>query len=561
MASIIIMINLFGAVALLLFGLAQVKDGVSRAFGAQLRTGLANGTRGSLRSFASGFVATVALQSSTATALMVASFVERELVLPRMAQIVLLGANVGTAVTAWIVAAGTEWLSPLFIATGLLLYRGGSTGRKGGGLALVGIGLMLLSLHLLSSATEPMRTSAALAAFIGLLDNAWPVAMIFSAVIAFASSSSLAAIVLILSLSSAGILSPGLIIALVLGANLGGAIPPVVASLRGSAAAKRVTIGNLIVRALGCFTALPLAGLGADLMMELPFGPANLPVDAHLAFNIMLAAVAWPFSRLLARLMRLLVPDDAQEDTGPKYLDIQELSTPTVALASATREVLGIGDLIERMLMRTSDSFEQDNLVKLMDIPPLEARVDRLQQEVKVYLSKLGRMGLSPEDSRRSLDIIDYAINLEHIGDIIEKGLLTQVTKKAALGLKFSEDGHRELSTLFQLTLDNLRIAQTIFVTRDFPLARQMMEVKVEVRRMEKESSERHIERLRDGRLESLQTSSLHLDILRDLKRINAHIVSVAHPILDDSGLLIESRLRSVAELQPQPAGRRVHQS
>src|SRR6478609_1725811 len=139
MESTIVMINLFGAVALLLFGLAQVKDGVSRAFGARLRTGLASGTRSGLRSFLSGFLATVALQSSTATALMVSSFVERELVKPRMAQIVLLGANVGTAVTAWIVATGIEWLSPLLILTGIVLYRSGSTGRQGGGTALIGI--------------------------------------------------------------------------------------------------------------------------------------------------------------------------------------------------------------------------------------------------------------------------------------------------------------------------------------------------------------------------------------------------------------------------------------
>jgi len=548
MESTIVMINLFGAVALLLFGLAQVKDGVSRAFGVRLRTGLATGTRGSLRSFVSGFVATVALQSSTATALMVASFVERELVKPRMALVVLLGANVGTAVTAWIVAAGIEWLSPLLILVGLMLYRSGSTGRQGGGTALIGIGLMLLSLHLLSGATEPMRQSPALAAFVALLNNAWPVALIFAAMIAFISSSSLAAIVLILSLASTGILSAGLIIVLVLGANLGGAIPPVVASLRGPASAKRVTLGNLIVRATGCLIALPLAGPGADLLDMLPFGAAKLPVDAHLAFNIILAILAWPFSRALARLTLRLVPDDALEDSGPRYLDAQELSTPVVALASATREVLGIGDLIERMLVRASDSFERDNLVKLKEIPTLEKRVDALQQQVKIYLSKLGRSGLSEEDGRRSVVIIDYAINLEHIGDIIEKGLLAQVSKKATLGLKFSEDGHAELKNLFELTIENLRIAQTIFVTRDFRLARQMMDMKVEVRRMEKQSSERHLERLRDGRAESLQTSSLHLDILRDLKRINAHIISVAHPILDESGLLIESRLRSVAE-------------
>ncbi|WP_027229600.1 Na/Pi cotransporter family protein [Phyllobacterium sp. UNC302MFCol5.2] len=544
MQSTIVMINLFGAVALLLFGLAQVKDGVSRAFGAKLRTGLMTSTCSGLRSLLSGFVATIALQSSTATALMVASFVERELVKPRMAQIVLLGANVGTAVTAWIVATGIEWLSPLVILAGIVLYRSGSTSRQGGGTALIGIGLLLLSLHLLSSATEPMRQSPALAAFIGLLDNAWPVALAFSAGIAFISSSSLAAVVLILSLASTGTLSAGLIIVLVLGANLGGAIPPVVASLSGPPSAKRVTLGNLIVRSIGCSVALPLAGYGADILEMLPLSTAKLPVDAHLGFNLILAALAWPFSRLLSNLMLQLVPEEVQPDNAPKYLDQGELSTPVVALASATRETLGVGDLIERMLMRASDAFEKDDLSKLKEIPLLENRVDSLQQDVKIYLSKLGREGMSEENGRRSIVIIDYAINLEHIGDIIEKGLLPQVTKKGSLGLKFSEDGYEELKKLFHLTIDNLRIAQTIFVTRDFKLAKQMMEVKVEVRRMEKQSSERHLERLRDGRADSLQTSSLHLDILRDLKRINAHIVSVAHPILDECGLLIESRLK-----------------
>ena len=212
------------------------------------------------------------------------------------------------------------------------------------------------------------------------------------------------------------------------------------------------------------------------------------------------------------------------------------------------REVLGVGDLIERMLIRSSEAFQHNDMSKLAEIPSLEKKVDLLQQEVKIYLSKLGRVGLSDENARRSIVIIDYAINLEHIGDIIEKGLLEQVGKKVSLGLKFSEDGYRELHKLFDLTIDNLRVAQTIFVTRDFNLAKQMMEVKVEVRRMEKQSAERHLERLRDGRADSLQTSSLHLDMLRDLKRINAHIVSVAHPILDESGLLIESRLRDAAE-------------
>jgi phosphate:Na+ symporter len=544
--STIVMINLFGAVALLLFGLAQVKDGVTRAFGVKLRSGLALGTRGPFRSFFAGFGATVALQSSTATALMIASFVERKLVRARMAQIVLLGANVGTAVTAWLVATGIESISPFIILIGMVIYKSSSsTSRQGLGSALVGIGLMLLSLHLLSLATEPMRQSPALAAFLTLLDGAWPVALAFSSALALLSSSSLAVVVLILSLAGMGILSPALTVILVLGANLGGAIPPVIATLRSSASAKRVTLGNLLLRAVGCLVVLPFAQQVADLLALLPVPAAKLPVDVHLAFNLAVALVFWPLSGPVSRLMESLVPEEKKAESGPKYLDDSALSSPVVALSGATREVLRVGDLIETMLIQTMRAFNGNNLVALKDVAVLEEQVDALQQEVKIYLSRLGRQGVSGECAARSIVIIDYAINLEHVGDIIEKGLQEQVRKKVTHSLTFSEDGYKELSNLFNLTIENLRIAQTIFVTRDAGLARQLMEVKVDVRRMEKQSSERHLERLRDGRIESLQTSSLHLDMLRDLKRINAHLVSVAYPILDENGLLSESRLRS----------------
>jgi phosphate:Na+ symporter len=544
MQSTIVIINLFGAVALLLFGLAQVKDGVTRAFGTRLRTALAAGTRSGFRSFVSGLFATIALQSSTATALTVASFAERDLIRPRMAQIVLLGANVGTAITAWLVATGIEWLSPLIILVGLVLLRGRSTSRKGAGTAVIGVGLMLLSLHLLGMATEPMRQSPALAAFIGLLDDAWPVALIFSAVLALISSSSLAVVVLILSLASTGIVSAGLIVVLILGANLGGAVPPVIATLSSPAPARRIALGNLIVRGIGCALALPFAGIAAQWMQSMPLCPEKLPVDAHLLFNIALALLAWPFSTALSALTTKLIPADKQVEDAPRFLDPQALGNPVMALANATRETLNVGDTIERMLIRAENAFKNNDLAPLAEIAVLERKVDRLQQEVKLYLSKLGREGLDDENGRRSITIIDYVINLEHIGDIIEKGICEQLAKKISNGLAFSEAGYEELKVFFDLTIGNLRKAQTVFVTGDFKLARQLMEIKVDVRRLEKNSSERHLERLRDGKAESLQTSSLHLDMLRDLKRINAHIVSVAHPILDDSGALIESRLR-----------------
>ncbi len=390
-----------------------------------------------------------------------------------------------------------------------------------------------------------MRASPALGAFIGLLDDAWPVALLLSAAMAFFSSSSLAMVVLILSLASAGILSTGLIIVLVLGANLGGAIPPVIATMSGPAAARRITLGNLVIRAIGCAIAMPLASYGAMALQQLPLSESMLPVDAHLIFNILLTIVAWPLSGFVSDLMAKVVPSDVQSDDGPRFLDKDALDTPVVALANATREVLVIGDTIERMLIRAENAFKHNDLAPLAEIAMLEKKVDQLQQEVKIYLSQLGRKGLDENDARRSITVIDYAINLEHMGDIIEKGLCEQIRKKILNGFKFSDEGYDELKTLFDMTIENLRAAQSIFVTGDLSLARRLMEIKIDIRRLEKRSSGRHLERLRDGLMESLQTSSLHLDMLRDLKRINAHIVSVAHPILDESGILGESRLRT----------------
>jgi phosphate:Na+ symporter len=542
MESAIVGINLFGAVALLLYGLAQVKDGMSRAWGARLRTGLAAGTRGGLRSFAAGFVATVALQSSTATALMVASFVEKELIAPAMAQVVLLGANVGTAATAWIVALGLGWLSPLLILAGVALARTRSSTRSGAGSAVVGIGLMLLSLHLLANATDPLLQSPALGAFLAMLDNAWPVALFFAAALAVLASSSLAIVVLILSLASAGGISTALVVVLVLGANLGGAVPPVLATLGASAGARRVTIGNLIVRATGCAIALPLAGYCAEFMELARLSPQKLAVDTHLLFNLAVALIAFPVSPLLYRLTASLITQEAESDNGPRYLDMEALARPVAALAGAGREVMAVGDLIEGMLVRALDALKGNDLSVLADISMLEGRVDRIQHEIKLYVSRVGKDDMTEDDHRRARHIVDYAINLEHIGDIIEKGLHPEIAKKISLGLRFSEEGQGELARLFAITLDNL--AQAVFATGDAELARRLVEVKEQVRRLEKQSAECHLQRLREGRLDSMQTSSLHLDMLRDLKRINAHVASVAHPILDGSGLLIESRIR-----------------
>ncbi|QIR84517.1 Na/Pi cotransporter family protein [Paracoccus sp. AK26] len=540
MASLMIILQLAGAVALLLFGLNLVRDGVTEGFGIRLRMALGIGTRTGPGAFLAGLAATLGLQSSTATALLTASFVDRGMIRARMAQIVLLGANVGTALTAWIVSAGVAAVTPGLLLAGYALSKQRKPVWTGTGRALIGVGLMLLSLSLLDHAAMPLRTSPLLAAFLPMLDQAWPVALLMSAALAFACSSSLAAVLLVLSLG----LPAGLTVVLVLGANLGGAVVPVMLTAGLGANARRVAVGNLVIRALGCLAALPFAGQIGGLLQQAPLPWTGLAVEAHLAFNLAVALAIWPFAGMIARILeRFVATEEDQAEPAPRWLDEAALQTPILALTGASREVLAIGDTVERMLAQTRLAFQQSDPAPLAEVAELEQRVDRRQQEVKTYLSRLGSQA-TEDERRRAITILDYVINLEHVGDIIDKGLSPEVRKKIGLGLRFSEPGFAELDRMFVMTQENLRMAQTVFMTRDLDMARRLMELKVDIRNLERQSAQRHLFRLREGLAASRDTSSLHLDILRDLKRINAHVASVAHPILDEDGLLFESRLR-----------------
>lgn len=548
MNSFEVALQIAGSVALLLFGLSQIRMGMEEAFGMRLKMILGFGTQTGLRAFMTGLWATLGLQSSTATALLTASFVKRALIDGQMAQIVLLGANVGTALTALVVSTGIEAVAPILVLIGYAMHRRNGAIPAGIGSGLIGVGLMLISLALLDDATAPIRNSEALAAFLSMLDNAAPVALVLAAGLAVLCSSSLAAVLVVLSLP----MPPALTVVMVLGANLGGALPAVLATANEGIAARRLTVGNLMIRAIGCLIAFPFSGMIAQGLDALPFRQTGLAVEAHVAFNVVLAVLIWPAVKGVTRLVAWMIPDDeAHVSDSSHWLDAALLDTPQLALAGASREVLAIGDMAERMLRQTRSAFGTNDTSHLAAVGELEERIDRRQQEVKNYLSRLGNTA-TETDRRRAINILDYVINLEHVGDIIEKGLAPAVRKKIGLGLRFSNEGYHELDRMFLMTQENLRMAQTVFMTSDRDMARKLVELKVGIRNFERLSSQRHLMRLRAGEPESRETSSLHLDILRDLKRINAHAVAIAHPILDEEGLLIESRLRSVKDKKKQ---------
>ncbi|MGU3574421.1 Na/Pi cotransporter family protein [Brucellaceae bacterium C25G] len=550
MQSTIQLIDLLGAAALLFWGLRLIKTGVMRAFGPMLRQWIAKGTKNRVQAAFSGFVATLLLQSSTATAVIASSFAGKNLLSPRMGQAVMLGANVGTAIATIILSMNVHWLASVFIFLGVFIFSNRqSTVGKGVGRAIIGLGLMLLALQLMSAVTEPLRHSPIIATILSALDDAPLFALIFAAGLAILGSSSLAVVIFVMLLAKAGIITPALSLALVAGANVGGAVPPLLAVTGEGLEARRLAFSNLLVRAFGAIALLIAAKPLADFFMQYISDPAQLPIYAHLFFNIALLVIFLPLITPVGRLTELLMPRTAENDeTAPSYLDDNLLDVPSMALALAARETLRVGDLVNQMLEKSLEAFRTGGTEACRQIADLEAEVDQRHETIKMYVARIDRTQLDAAENLRAQEILNYVINLEHSGDIIAAGLSEIALKKSRNRLNFSREGLAELTDFYEKTAENLRMAQAIFLSRDEALARQLVVAKTAIRNVETTSAERHLDRVRAGNTAAIETSSLHMDILRDLKRVNAHLASVAYPLLKESGSLRESRLRVVKE-------------
>jgi phosphate:Na+ symporter len=307
-------------------------------------------------------------------------------------------------------------------------------------------------------------------------------------------------------------------------------------------------VGNLLNRLIGCALVLPFLDPIARALGWIEPNPSRMAADFHTVFNVALALVfILPLGGLASLLTRLLPQRVKPADPStPLYLDETALATPSVALVCAARETLHIGDIIENMLRRTITALMTDDRKLVAEICRMDDAVDRLDEAVKLYVTKLTRESLNQRDAHRAMEIISFSINLEHVGDIIDKNLMELAAKKIKRKVVFSKEGAAELESFHQEVFDNLKLAFSVFMSADVKIARQLVTEKATLRSAEFAAAESHLARLRNGRPESIESSSLHLDILRDLKRIHSHICSVAYPVLERAGELQPSRLKEI---------------
>jgi phosphate:Na+ symporter len=556
----LVLLDLMGGVALLLWGLHMVHSGILRAFGPDLRRLLAGTLGNRFAAFAAGIGLTALLQSSTATALITSSFTAEGLVGLVPALAIMLGANVGTTLIVQILSFNIAAVAPVLFIFGLVAFRSGARSRiKDMGRVSIGLGLMLLALHILLDTLAPAENAPGVRIFMNAITSDPVLCIVIGAVATWLVHSSVATVLLIMSLAYAHFISPFAALALVLGANLGSAINPVFeGARRDNPASYRLPLGNLINRLAGVLLVAPFLRPIAEISQAWQPNLAKLTAEFHIGFNVATAIIFIGLLDGMARLLEKLLPNRVREadPSQPRYLDESALETPSLALADAARETLHMGDHVEVMLRKVMAAIMTNDRALVDQVSKMDNNVDSLDEAIKLYVTKLTRGSLDEREGQRAMEIISFTINLEHIGDIIDKNLTELAIKKIKRRFQFSPEGAEELSAFHKKTTDSLRIAFGVFMSGDINEARKLLAEKALLRNTELAATERHLDRLREGRPETIETTSLHLDVLRDLRRIHSHICSVAYPVLDAAGeLSANQNAESDAAEIAKPAG------
>ena len=545
---IVFLLQLAGAAALLLWSVRLIRTGVERAYSNLLRSWLRHSADHRLSGAASGAVAAVMLQSSTAVAMLAAGFAASGGLALAPGLAILLGADLGSAVVAQILLVRASWLVPLLLLVGIALFlRAPGRRARQFGRILTGLGLILTSLDMLRAATEPLRDSPLVAMTASYLGNDPVAAFVLGTALAWGLHSSVAGVLLFVTFAAEGLIGAPAAVALVLGANLGGAAVPVGLTWAGPVAARRLALGNLLLRGGGAFLALGLVARADGLLGWLGDDAARQAINLHLAFNFAVLLAGLPLCRAAARAAEMLLPAAAAPSAGMERvsaLNPAALDDPERALACSARELLRLGEEIESMLAPVFSLYSAWDEAMARTIMEKEAEVDRIHFETKLYLARLHEVALSSAQTRRTMDLVTIAINLEAAGDVISDSLLGMARRIHKEGLSFSEEGLRELGDFHDRVLANAQLALDVLIMGDPDNARRLVAEKEQVRVVEQELQQRHLERLRRSGGESIATSNIHQETLRALKQINTAFSFVAYPIAEESGELRQTRLR-----------------
>lgn len=551
----LVIVNLLGGVALLLWGVRMVRTGVLRAWGDRLKRFIELRLGNRVSAFLAGGFATAILGSGTATTLIVAGIAASGAIGTKLGLGVLLGADLGSAAVSAVFASGSTvalWASPILVFAGYVMFSATREPRPHNiGRIMIGLGLMLLALKLISQATVPLREASLFHELLAAVGREPVMAFLLGAIMAWAFHSTLAVVLLIASFLANGSLEAAGALGFILGLNLGGGLPAISSTLTLPPAGRRLPLANLICRGiaaiLGIFFLTPIS----NLVSVSPLTPVNTVLAFHVLFNLVVAVAFLPFTQILDRLTRKLLPDGGAEQdrlSAPRYLDGQSLTSPPIALSNAVLETMRMSELLSGMFDTAILAFKQRSSETLKLLKPIDQKLNVFQNDIHAYLVELNQQSLSGEEARRALEVTLYVSNLKNAADVIHLNLAERIKKQNRESIEFSVEELTTFNDLCDIIHNNIKLASAVLAAGDVEGARKLISQKDTFREMQAEVFNKHYRTDRPVKRHDFRNSALFVGIVRDLHRINSHIVTAGYPIVEAAGLLRGTRLRKEAK-------------
>ncbi len=534
-SMMITIITLLGGLGLFVYGMKLMGDGLENAAGDGLKKILEKVTSNPITAVLIGAAVTAVIQSSSATTVMVVGFVNAGLMNLTQAVGIIMGANIGTTITAQLVAFKLDEIAPLFVFIGaaIVMFAKGKK-RKEIGNIILGFGILFTGMGIMSSSMEPLTNSEIFKEVLITIGDNWPIGILAGAVITAVLQSSSATTGILVGLATAGAIDIKIALPIVFGCNIGTCVTAILSSVGANKTAHKAAAMHLIFNILGTIIFIPFLGIIGDLVYKLsPNDVQRQIANAHTVFNIVNTMIMLPFSKYLIIIVNKIIPgDDEEEKMGVKYIDDRLLETPVIAEAQVIKETVRMANKSKKALELSMKAFMEGDEAIIKKAYDNEDLINLLEEEITKFLVKLSKRDIAENEKVILASTFHVITDIERIGDHA-KNIVELATEKMEKNLKYTDDAIKELYEIYNYTAKALDIAISSYENKDPEMAKTINKIEANIDSAQERFRTEHIKRLYEDRC-TAYTGAIFLDLISNFERIGDHSTNIAQSVIDN---------------------------
>lgn len=533
-STLMIIMKLMGGLGLFIYGMKLMGDGLENAAGDGLKKILEKVTSNPIMSVIIGAVVTAVIQSSSATTVMVVGFVNAGLMNLAQATGIIMGANIGTTITAQLVSFKLNEIAPLFVFAGtiLVMFANGKK-RKEIGNIILGFGILFTGMGIMSSSMTPLTTSPVFRDIIVTIGDNWFIGVIAGAAITAILQSSSATTGILVALATAGAIDIHIALPIIFGCNIGTCITAMLASVGANKTARKAAVIHLIFNIVGTIIFLPFLGILGNFVSGITDSVTRQIANAHTVFNIVNTLLLLPFSKYLILIVNKIIPGEEEiEKVGPKYLDDRLLETPVIAAGQVLKETVRMANKAKQNLELSMEAFTSEDEKLVNKVYENEEIINVLEESITTFLVKLSKCEISDKEAGIVASTFHVINDIERIGDHAEN-IADLAEQKINKKLNYSSDAIEELFEIYNYTKTALEVSIESYANRDVDKARGINSIEARIDSAQKKFREKHIKRLYDGKCNAY-AGAIFLDLISNFERIGDHSTNIAESVIEN---------------------------